>query len=75
VRVALNLKGIGFDRVPVDLVAGDHRRPAHLAVNPQRLVPPLQIDGLVLTQSMAILDYLEDIRPQPALLPVGPADR
>lgn len=75
VRIALNLKGISFDRVPVDLVAGDHRRPDHLAVNPQGLVPALQIDGLVLTQSLAIVEYLEETRPQPALLPANPAAR
>ncbi|SIR18657.1 maleylacetoacetate isomerase [Paracoccus thiocyanatus] len=75
VRIALNLKGIAFDRVSVDLVAGDQRHPRHLAVNPQGLVPALQIDGLVLTQSLAILDYLDETRPQPPLLPSAPAAR
>lgn len=75
VRIALGIKGIGYDRVPVDLVAADHRRPQHMAVNPQGLVPALQIDGLVLTQSLAILEYLEETRPEPPLLPAAPAAR
>lgn len=69
VRIALALKGLTYDRVPVDLVAGDQRRAAYQAVNPQRLVPALQIDRQILTQSLAILEYLEETRPEPALLP------
>lgn len=75
VRIALNLKGIGYDRVPVDLVAGEQRSPAHLALNPQGLVPALEIDGLVLTQSLAIIDYLDETRPEPPLLPPHPMAR
>jgi maleylacetoacetate isomerase len=60
VRIALNLAGIAFRSVPVDLVAGEQRAEAHVDRNPQALVPVLDIDGLRLTQSMAILDYLED---------------
>lgn len=75
VRIALALKGIAYDRVPVDLVAGGQRAAAHLARNPQGLVPLLQIDGLLLTQSLAILDYLDETRPAPPLLPAAPADR
>ncbi|RFC62239.1 maleylacetoacetate isomerase [Fulvimarina endophytica] len=75
VRIALNLKAIAFDRVAVDLVAGAHRSPAHLAVNPQGLVPALEIDGQILTQSLAIIEYLDETRPEPALLPGDPMAR
>lgn len=75
VRIALALKGIAYDRVPVDLLAGQQRGAANLAVNPQGLVPTLEIDGLVLTQSLAIIAYLDETRPDPALLPADPAGR
>jgi maleylacetoacetate isomerase len=69
VRIALALKGIRYDRETVDLVAGQHREPSHLALNPQGLVPALEIDGLVLTQSLAIMEYLDETRPAARLLP------
>lgn len=75
VRLALALKGIAHDRVPVDLVAGAHRGRAHLARNPQGLVPALAIDGLMLTQSLAIIDYLDETRPEVPLLPSDAAGR
>lgn len=59
-RIALNLAGIDWQSRPVDLLAGDQRGAEHLARNPQGLVPVLEIDGLLLTQSLAILDYLEE---------------
>lgn len=62
VRIGLNLAGIAYRAVPVDLTKGEHKSPAHLARNPQGLVPVLDIDGLRLTQSLAILDYLESTR-------------
>ena len=77
VRIALNLKGIAWTHRGVSLVrgGGEHLGPAFAAVNPQRLVPALETDGATLTQSLAIVEYLEEVRPAPALLPAGPAER
>ncbi len=71
VRIALNLKGMDYRIEPVHLVAdgGQQHQPAYRAVNPQGLVPALELaDGTVLTQSMAIIEYLEETVPEPALL-------
>ena len=73
-RIALNLAGIAYRAVPVDLVKGEHRSPEHLARNPQGFVPVLEIDGLRLTQSLAILDYLDRTRGLD-LLPEAPGER
>lgn len=73
-RIALNLAGIAYDIETVDLLAKAHRAPDHLARNPQGLVPVLDIDGLRLTQSLAILDYLNDTRAL-RLLPDDPGQR
>ncbi|MFW8634938.1 maleylacetoacetate isomerase [Cribrihabitans pelagius] len=73
-RIALNLAGVAYRTVPVDLAAGEHRSAEHLARNPQGFVPVLEIDGLRLTQSLAILDYLEETR-NLGLLPADPAQR
>lgn len=75
VRIALALKGVAYSRVAVDLTAGAQRAPAHLALNPQGLVPALEIDGLVLTQSLAIIEYLDETRPGTPLLPADAAGR
>jgi maleylpyruvate isomerase len=75
VRIALNLKGVAYEQKGVDLRTGAQRDPAFLSRNPQGMVPALEADGLVLTQSPAILEWLEETRPKPPLLPSGPADR
>ncbi|MGL4312682.1 MAG: maleylacetoacetate isomerase [Sphingomonas sp.] len=75
VRLALALKGIAYEIVPVNLVAGEQRGAANLAINPQGLVPTLEIDGVALTQSLAIIDYLDRVYPDPPLLPADPIER
>ncbi|HEX8533468.1 MAG TPA: glutathione S-transferase N-terminal domain-containing protein, partial [Allosphingosinicella sp.] len=59
VRIALNLKGIAYETVPVNLLKGEQREPEHRARNPQAMVPMLEVDGLRITQSLAIIGYLE----------------
>ena len=59
-RIALNLAGMAFDSVPVDLVKGEHLEEANAARNPQRLVPSMEIGGQMLTQSLSIIEYLHD---------------
>jgi maleylacetoacetate isomerase len=75
VRIALNLKNISYTSIPHHLRKGEQRAPGFLAINPQGLVPALDDDGTVIVQSLAIIDYLEETRPQPPLLPESPADR
>lgn len=77
VRIALNLKQLEYDAVPVHLVrgGGEHRQPAYLALNPAGLVPTLVDGANALHQSLAIIEYLDETCPQPALLPGGAADR
>ncbi|MBN8553090.1 MAG: maleylacetoacetate isomerase [Caulobacterales bacterium] len=70
-RIALNLKGLTYAQKPVDLRTGDQRSDVFLALNPQGLVPALEVDGQVLTQSPAILEWLEERYPEPPLLPSG----
>ncbi|OCW58199.1 maleylacetoacetate isomerase [Hoeflea olei] len=74
VRIAFNLGRIGYRSEVVDLLAREHTTPTHLARNPQGLVPALEIDGLMLTQSLAIIEYLIETRGLP-LLPDDPAGR
>jgi maleylpyruvate isomerase len=74
-RIALNLKGLTYDQAPVDLRTGDQHSDAFLTLNPQGLVPALEVDGQVLTQSPAILEWLEERFPEPPLLPTGLGER
>lgn len=75
VRIALNLKGVSFDSIPINLLKGEQREEAYRKVNPQRRVPSLDIGGDVLIQSPAILEYLDEAYPEPPLLPVGAVNR
>jgi maleylpyruvate isomerase len=74
-RIALALKGLDYEPQGVDLRTGAHKSEVFVALNPQGMVPALEFDGAVLTQSPAILEWLEETCPAPALLPAAPADR
>jgi len=70
VRIGLKLKGLDYDYVGVDILGGEQHKPAYRAVNRQRLTPALDLgDGDVMTQSLAILEWLDETHPEPALLP------
>lgn len=76
VRIALGLKGLSHDYVPVKLTAGEQKAAAYSALNPEQLVPLLELDdGQRLTQSMAIIEYLDETHPEPALLPADAMGR
>lgn len=75
VRIALNLKGLQYESVPKAFARNEHRAPEYLALNPQGLIPALAVDGVVLSQSLAIIEYLNDRHPAPPLLPDDPIDR
>lgn len=76
VRIALGLKGLAADQVSHHLRRGEQRAPDYLALNPQGLTPAFVTDhGAVLTQSLAICEYLDEIHPAPALLPTDPVER
>jgi len=75
-RIALNLKGVAYDYIPVNLREAEHREPEYLSKNPQGLVPMLEFsDGTRLTQSLAILDYMDSQFEGPDLLPKDPVKR
>jgi maleylacetoacetate isomerase/maleylpyruvate isomerase len=77
VRIALALKGLPYESVPKHLLrdGGEQKKPDYLALNPQGLVPALADDGFVVPQSLAICEYLEEIHPEPRLLPGSARDR
>lgn len=75
VRIALNLKGIEYARVPVNLLQGEQRDEAYRALNPQGFVPMLDSDGTRITQSLAIIGWLDRIYPEPPLLPKDDGER
>jgi len=75
VRIALNLKGLSYAYSAVDLTAGEQREERYRGVNPQGLVPALEAGGEALTQSLSILEWLEETHPDPPLLPSGADER
>jgi maleylacetoacetate isomerase/maleylpyruvate isomerase len=75
VRIALALKGLPYEYIPVHLARGDHQRPDYAGVSADGLVPLLEVDGLRLSQSMAIIEYLDETRPEPPLLPTDARGR
>jgi len=78
VRIAFHLKGLSYETIPIHLQkeGGLNRKPEFRAVNPQMRLPALKLDsGEVLTQSLAIIEYLDEVHPQPPLLPRDPIDR
>ena len=74
-RIALNLKGLAYQVRPVNLLQGEQIEAPYRNIQPLGLVPALEADGRVMTQSPAILEWLEDAHPEPPLLPAGAADR
>lgn len=75
VRIGLNLKGVGYEAIGHDLRTGEQQAPAYRSLAPQGLVPAVEVDGAVLTQSLAILEWLDETRPEPAFLPADPLAR
>jgi maleylacetoacetate isomerase len=75
VRIALNLKGLAYEQASIHLRKNEQRSDDYLALNPQGLVPTLDEDGELLTQSLAIMEYLDETHPEPPLLPGHPVAR
>lgn len=75
VRIALELKGLAYEYVPVHIARGDHKKEPYVNLSADTLVPMLEVDGLRLSQSMAIIEYLDETHPGPALLPRDAAGR
>ncbi len=72
VRIALNLKGLKYESIPKAFAKNEHRAADYLALNPQGLIPALDDDGAVLSQSLAIIEYLDETHPTPPFLPADP---
>jgi maleylacetoacetate isomerase len=75
VRVALKLKGLPFEEIPIDILSGEQFEPGYKAVNAEQVVPTFIHDGHSVFQSLAIIEYLEDIKPEPRLIPLDPKER
>ena len=74
-RVALKLKGLPFEEIPIDILTGEQFEQGYTAVNPEHVVPTFIHDGHSLFQSLAIIEYLDDIQPKPKLLPEDAKER
>jgi maleylacetoacetate isomerase len=75
VRIAMELKGLSYDYIPVHIAKGEHKQPPYAALAADTLVPLLEVDGEKLSQSMAIIEYLDEKHPTPALLPADAMGR
>jgi len=75
VRVALRLKNLPFEEIPIDILSGQQFEPGYAAVNAERVVPTFVHDGHSVFQSLAIIEYIDDITPEPRLLPQDPKER
>src|ERR1700694_2645867 len=75
VRVALRLKGLAFEEIPIDILSGEQFKPGYEAVNAERVVPTFMHDGHSVFQSLAIIEYLDDIEPKPRLIPADAKER
>jgi maleylpyruvate isomerase len=75
VRVALRLKGLPFEEIPIDILSGEQFKQGYEAVNAERVVPTFIHDGYSIFQSLAIIEYLDDIQPEPRLIPVDARER
>ena len=75
VRIALEIKGLSYEKTKINLLEAEHRESGYLELNPQGRVPSLQVGSSLLAQSLAIIEYLEEIYPEPALLPSASLQR